>query len=226
MDQPNPVKTTDITAGDKPAEDKQPRGDFVAFMNRDKEPGDRKPTFDGRLNLPDSETEIRFALWSHEYVDKSTGEVLVMFNGQGAAVAASDTPMQQVSTLMKTAGAHGREATVGNLSLNPRQVVLFPNKFRDEAPDKERPDFWGAYNPGNGAPVVRISAWMRKARHSQMAYLSGATSYPIPGKTEAEMQAAQDNLADMIDRGEVSVGMPAKARGKRSKGESGRDERG
>jgi hypothetical protein len=51
------------------------------------------------------------------------------------------------------------------------------------APEKNRPDYWGAYNPGNGEPVVRISAWAKKDRN-QHAMLGGATSYPLPGKTE------------------------------------------
>lgn len=32
--------------------DTQAHGNFVAFLVRDKEPGDNKPTFDGRLKLP------------------------------------------------------------------------------------------------------------------------------------------------------------------------------
>ena len=33
----------------------KPRGDFVAFMNRDKQPGDSRPAFEGRIAKPGTE---------------------------------------------------------------------------------------------------------------------------------------------------------------------------
>lgn len=162
-----------------------PQGNFVAFLVRDKEPGDRKPTFDGRLTIPGSDTETTIALWSHEYADPKTGEVKIMFNGRSDAISPSDTPIEQIAALTKA--VDGASAEVGNLSLAARQLVLFPNRFKDDAPEKQRPDYWGAYNPGHGQPVVRISAWLRKDRYKN-AMISGATSYPIPGKSETEQQ--------------------------------------
>ena len=186
-------------------EQTQPHGNFVAFMNRQKQPGDNKPTFDGRLSLPDAESELRLALWSHEYTNPETGEVQIMFNGRTDAVVKGDAPMAQVAALTKGVSADDM-AMVGNLDLSPRQVVLFPNKYKDDEPDKERPDYWGAFNPGNGEPVVRISAWARKDRN-QHAMLSGATSYPIPGKSEDEQQVAQDELKGLVESGAVTKGV-------------------
>lgn len=73
-------------------------------------------------------------------------------------------------------GALG-EASIGNLELAARQIVLFPNGFKDEAPEKKRPDYWGAYNPRNGEPIVRIGVWAKKDRN-QHAMLGGATARP------------------------------------------------
>ncbi len=115
------------------------------------------------------------------------------FNGEVQAVSHTDAPMAQVAALIN---GSDEVASFGNLSLNPRQLVLFPNRFKAEAPDKERPDYWGAYNPGNGGAIIRVSAWARKDRN-QNAMLSGATTYPIPGRTEAEMQDAPALLTDM-----------------------------
>jgi hypothetical protein len=187
--------------------DKQPHGNFIAFMNRDKQPGDNKPTFDGRLAIPGSETELRLVLWAHEYESPKAGKQ-IMFNGQTDAVVADAAPMEQVAALIKQApAAEQGEATFGNLKLAPRQIVLFPNGFKDEAPDKKRPDYWGAYNPGNGAPVVRISAWAKKDRN-QHAMLGGATSYPLPGKSEVQQQDAAPELRDLVESGIVTQGMP------------------
>lgn len=187
--------------------DQQPHGNFIAFMNRSKQPGDNKPTFDGRLAIPGSDQELRFALWAHEYESPKTGKQ-IMFNGQTDVIVAGATAMEQVAALIQEAPAAGPgEVTFGNLKLAPRQLVLFPNGFKSDAPDKDRPDYWGAYNPGNGEPVVRISAWAKKDRN-QHAMLGGATSYPIPGKSEGQQQDAVPNLKELVDSGAVSQGMP------------------
>lgn len=189
-------------------------GNFIAFMNRDKEPGDNRPAFDGRLSTPGADDELRFALWAHPYVNPKTGEEQIMFNGQAAAVDAKASALDQVHALTKPPG-QGAAAELGGLSLALRQVVLFPNGFKADAPDKDRPDYWGAYNPGNGEPIVRISVWAKKDRN-QNAMLTGATSYPLPGKSESQQQDA--TVEQLIANGEISKGMP-KAKGK---GDSGR----
>lgn len=48
---------------------------------------------------------------------------------------------------------------------------------------------------GTTAPF-RASVWLRKTEDGR-PYLSGATSFPIPGKTEAEMQDVTPTPDDM-----------------------------
>ena len=48
--------------------------------------------------------------------------------------------------------------------------------------------------------------------------LSGATGYPIPGKREADMQAGEPDLQDLIDSGTISKGMPDKKRSRNERG--------
>ena len=190
------------------------RGDFVAFMNRDKQPGDRKPAFEGRIAKPGTDEKRGMALWAHDYTDPKTGEVKVMFSGSADVNPTGAPAAAQIAALVTSA----REAaTLNNLSINSGQVVLFPNGFKGEAPDKDRPDYWGAYNPGDGSELVRISAWAKTDRNGR-AYLTGATQYPIPGKTEAEMQQADRGLAEAIASGEVTRGMPKERKG-RGRGE-------
>jgi hypothetical protein len=190
-------------------------GNFIAYLNRDKEPRDKKPAFDGRISIPGREDEMRFAIWAHEYKNPSTGELQIMFNGQAGNVATNAAPLDQVAALVKAA-PEGPEAMIGNLTLAPRQVVLFPNRFKAEAPEKDRPDYWGAFNPGNGEPVVRISAWAKKDRNDH-AMLAGATSYPLPGKSETQQQDA--TIDSLVANGAVSKGMPKT----KAKAVSGRD---
>lgn len=189
----------------------QPRGDFVAFLNRDKQPGDNRPIFEGRLAKPGSDEKHPLTLWAHAYADKTSGEVKTMYTGTIGAISPDADPAAQIAALTRTADT--TEQNLGNLSLRPRQVVLFPNGFKDEAPDKDRPDLWGGLNFGDGSPVVRASVWLKKTRNGE-AMLAGATSYPIPGKSEAEMQAGEPELKDLIERGEVSKGMPDKKKGR------------
>lgn len=190
----------------------QPRGDFVAFMNRDKEPGDNRPAFEGRISKPGSEDKHAVTLWAHEYTDPKTGEIKVMFNGQVEAIARGAAPADQINALVRQS-ADAKDVALGGLTLAPRQVVLFPNGFKAEAPEKERPDYWGAFNPGDGSPVVRSSVWL-KTDKSGRAYMSGATSYPLPGKSEGELQAAEMGLHDLIESGQVTRGVARKGKGR------------
>src|SRR5262245_29709456 len=114
----------------------QTHGNFVAYLVRDKKPGDKKPTFDGSLKLPDSDSELAFALWAHEYTDPKSGEVQIMFNGRTDAVSSSAAPIDQVAALLKNEGS-AAPLSVGNLQIAARQVVLFPNRFKTEAPEKQ-----------------------------------------------------------------------------------------
>lgn len=196
----------------------QPRGDFVAFLNRDKQPGDRRPIFEGRIARPGSDDKHPLTLWAHEHADPKTGEMKTMYSGTIGAVSPDAAPGDQVAALTRASTA--ADQALGNLTLRPRQVVLFANGFKGEAPDKKRPDLWGAVNFGDGSPIARCSVWLAKTRSGEVM-LSGATQYPIPGKSEADMQMAdaRDGLEEMIGRGDVSKGMPEKRKGRGGRGE-------
>ena len=118
--------------------------------------------------------------------------------------------------LIRSEGA-ADNASFGNLSLAPRQLVLFPNGFKADAPDKNCPDCWGAFNPGQGQPIARITAWTKKDRN-QHAMLAGATSYPLPGKSEVQQQDAAPDLKDLVDECAVNKSMPRKGRGRKDAG--------
>lgn len=197
--------------------DQRPTGNFVAFKNREKNPGDKRPAFDGRIAMPGSEDERDFALWAHDFIDKTTGEARVMFNGAASATARNADAGTQIAAM--TSGK-GEDAGYSGLTLAPRQVVLFPNRFKDEAPDKKRPDYWGAFNPGDGSAVVRVSAWARTDRNGNV-YLSGATSYPIPGKSEAEMQDAMGAPEADISHADSQGTGPGKGGRKGGRGAAG-----
>ncbi|AHB50246.1 hypothetical protein W911_12080 [Hyphomicrobium nitrativorans NL23] len=199
------------------ATEPQPHGNFIAFLVREKEPGDKRPMFEGRLSLPDEpKVEYAFPLFGHEYTDPKTGEVMTMFNGSTDPVSLNAAPMDQIAALLKGADTTTALASVGSLQLRPRQLVLFPNRFKDEAPEKDRPHYWGAYNHTRNDAVLRIGAWLRKDRYGR-AMFGGATSYPLPGKSEVEQQDATLTIAELEAQGVVSRGMPEKAK-KRSGG--------
>ena len=179
------------------------RGNFVAYMNRSKQPGDKKPAFDGRIAIPGSDTERRFALWTYDYTDPKTGEQKLMFNGKTDTVAFTDTPNAQIAQLART--SEQSVMTQGNLDLAAGQIVMFPNDYQNEQPENDRPDYYGYFNPGDGSPVVRIGAWLTKDRY-QHAMMSGATSYPRPNLTERDQQDAEGELQQLLDTGAVRKG--------------------
>ncbi len=191
----------------------QLRGDFAAFLNRDKQPGDKRPIFEGHVCKPGETDKYEITLWAHDFADPQTGEVKLMYSGTVSAYGTEAEPADQVAALTRTSTP--ADQSLGSLSLRPRQVTLFPNGFKGDAPDKKRPDLWGGVNFGDGSPLVRLSVWMQQTRNGQ-AMLSGASSFPLPGKTEAEMQDAAPELADMVATGTVSKGMPKKGKGGRA----------
>lgn len=183
----------------------QLRGDFAAFLNRDKQPGDNRPMFEGHLTRPGDTEKYPMTLWAREYTDPATGEIKIRYSGTIGAYAAGTAPADQVAAL--TSSPSPDEQALGGLTVRPRQVILFPNRFKDDEPDKQRPDLWGGANFGDGTPIVRLSVWMQQTRTGQ-AMLSGATSFPLPGKSEAQMQDAEPELGNLVARGDVSIGMP------------------
>jgi hypothetical protein len=98
-----------------------------------------------------------------------------------------------------------------NLSLDPYQVILFANRFKDPVPAEsadlaelraKRPDYWGRLNPGDSTPVVAISVWLTQDRYKR-PLLAGATTYPQPGqRIEAEMteRPSEELRFDMAER--------------------------
>ena len=187
-------------------------GNFIAFVNRDKAPGDNRPAFEGRLSLPGTDAERRLVLWAHELPEAPAGANRVMFMGQADALTADASPIDQIAALTRPPTDAATEATYANLTLRPQQIVLFPNKFKDEDPSKPRPDYWGAFNPGNGQDVVRLSVWAKKDRNGN-PMLAGATSYPLPGKSEASMQA--DAPTDLLASVEATVGKSPRSKASR-----------
>ena len=67
---------------------------------------------------------------------------------------------------------------------------------------------------------MRLSVWAKKDRN-QNAMLAGSTSYPIPGKSEPQMQDAAP-VKDLLDSGAVTKGMPAKPKRKSKSRAEGR----
>lgn len=155
----------------------QPQGNFVGFAPRYKQPGDKRPNFEGRITIPGTDREFRVALWADK--DKHGR---VMFSGRSADISSTDTALQQIESL--AGGAIDAKTLEENgIRLEPGQLVAFTNGFKDEA-NPNRPDFYGRWNPGSGEQLVSVSVWARKDKFQQ-PMLTGQTQYPIPGKNAA-----------------------------------------
>jgi len=190
----------------------QPKGNFYAPINRYKVQGDEKPIFVGTLIKPGDDAELPFSLWAFKYADKKTGEIKTGYSGSINGIPVNIPAAEQIEALL--ADTTGIDVTVANLTLRPGQIVLFPNGFKDDAPEKDRPDLWGWVNPTDGTPPFKPGVWIKQFEDSKRPYLSGATQYPLPGKSVGDQQPSLDQL---IATGQVSHGVP-RSRKRREEG--------
>ncbi|MBT3071402.1 hypothetical protein KKP04_11060 [Rhodomicrobium sp. Az07] len=176
------------------------RGNFIAGLNRGKEMGSKDPDFTGRLGVPGREHEHRLVLWTHR---DSRGRAY--FAGSINGLPIDGNALAQIERLAdqhQTATGEVLEVAP-NLELGPRQVILFPNGFKEpqatDTPEEaekraKRPDFWGRLNPGDGTPPVALSVWLRTDRY-QNPLLTGSTGYPIPGRRDGLDEQAPDQAS-------------------------------
>lgn len=165
--------------------DQSQRGNFLVFINDRKSPGDLRPIFEGFISQPGSDAKLDVALWVHLYRDKKTGAENKMLYGNIGAVPQGADAQTQIEALSRA--DPGDDKMFGNLTIKPRKIILFPNAFKDEAPDKKRPDYWGGVNFGDDSPPMRLSAWIDHTRYGK-AMLTGEISLPVPGKSETALQ--------------------------------------
>lgn len=182
--------------------DQTQRGDFLVFINDRKSPGDARPIFEGYITRPGSEEKLDVTIWAQTYQDRKTGEQRKMYSGVIGATSQGADAYAQIDALSRA--EPGDDQELGSLTLRPRQIVLFANAYKDEAPEKKRPDYWGGVNFGDGTAPVRLSAWVNQTRYGK-AMLAGETSYPIPGKSE---KALQDTHQEPLFGEEAQVTKP------------------
>ena len=198
----------------------QPKGNFIASPARYKQPGDKRPDFTGKISIPGTEREFRVALWASKFADKTTGEMKTVLSGRTSDVSHSDSAMDQIEA-MANRGTPGKVIEENGLKLEAGQLAIFTNGFKtEEGVDKEklalRPDYYGRWNPGTGEKLVAVSVWAREGRDGG-AFIAGATQYPIPGKDAGREEAAERNLQDLVDSGDVTKGATRqRARGGRA----------
>jgi len=185
----------------------QPQGKIFLRVNKRKQQGDNLPAFTGDVSIPGTEQRFDVALWGSEYADKDTGEMKKVFNGRTSITSSRADAEAQLDQLV-AAGSPVAALTENNLTLEAGQLVLFENKFKDEAEARadghvpNRPDFYGRWNPGNGQKMVSISAWAGKSKQRfdfGNVVLTGFSQYPMPGK-ERDISADAETPAPRAAR--------------------------
>ena len=218
----------------------QPQGDIFANINRRHQHGDNLPAFEGTIQHPVTKAEHAMALWAREFVDKKTGEVKTYFRGRTALVGRNLDVEAQLAALV-AAGKPADETLpelaqdTSNLNLEPGEVLLFPNGFREQLlaehaarlvaegkdPEKEKPKnpphYWGRWNANPREPLVSNSVWLSKSRvrrnYGELV-LSGFTQYPQPSRNHADQQHPASSIFDLERQGVLSRGMPDKGKRK------------
>lgn len=166
------------------AQPKQPTGNFAAFFNRNKINGDDRPMFvDGKITKPTGDDERSVTLWAFEYKD-AEGVLHVGFNGSIGAMNRKAPAIDQIQGMMATRKTSAELDAGGDLKVASEQIVMFTNKTKADAPDKDRPTHYGFVNFGDGTPLVRVSAWLGKDRYERPV-LTGSTQFPQPKDKKA-----------------------------------------
>lgn len=186
--------------------DQTPRGNFIAGQNRGKPQGSNQPDFTGRLSIPGREGDHAVALWLRK--DRHQRPY---FSGRMDPLPLTDNVAAQVEHLAQPSGT-GEVLDAGpNLTLDPGQIILFANRFKEpdpaDTPEQaeqraRRPDYWGRLNPGDSTPVVGISVWLTQDRY-QRPLLAGSTTYPQPGQ-RIEAETTEQPSAE-LSFGEASI---------------------
>lgn len=154
--------------------DRNGEGRLIAFLNLKKEPGDNKPAFEGRVSLPQDANERRAALWAH-----TTKKGRTMLAGRVSKSAVSQIeelarPARDADdVLVEQALSDGKQFTV-----DPHEILLFSNA-RKGPEQAAHPDYWGYYNPGEGAPLMRLAVWA-KTNAQGKAMLTGSVQVHEP----------------------------------------------
>lgn len=162
----------------------QRHSNFVAFLNRTKQPGDKRPMFvDGKIAKPGQTDEYPLSLWAFEYTDKTTGEALLGFGGELGNVSSDAEAATQLQALMTTQAASGGIIEHAGLTLKPGQVIAFVNKPKPDGKPNQKTHY-GYVNFGDGTPMAEVSIWLGKDRYGR-AMLSGNTQFPQPAKDKA-----------------------------------------
>lgn len=152
--------------------------------------------FHGRISEPGAVVEHPIFLWAHQYTDAQTGLLNVMLNGHSNVTAVDAPAQKQIETMLRN--PPNEAAMMGKLTLRPRGIVLFPNRFKNDVPEKGRPDYYGAYNPGDGSTALRLSVWVSTDR-TKNALLRGATNYPITMTSQTCVPPPEESSASKAE---------------------------
>lgn len=171
--------------------DQTTRGNFVAYVNRSKQAGDRRPDFQGKVSIPGQDREFSCSLWASR--DKNGRTI---FTGRTSVTAHTDDIEQQIESMVAATEAGLSAQSENNLTLNADQIVLFTNAYKDDA-HPERPAYWGRWNPGKGEKLVAISIWPTTDRYGRVV-LGGASTHPQPGRKDEQLSERVDSSTGEI----------------------------
>ena len=174
----------------------QAKGNFTTRINRDKQPGDTKPVYEGRFTVPGTNDEYGFALFLGE-----DGQGRKYFSGPVTHQPVNGKLDDQLSALL--GGEVAKPAPdAGEARDRPFRLFLLPNQPREKTEGKrEPPAFWGRAMLAAGSQPVQISAWEQDSRYQInphiTKYLRGNTQYPLEkGRGEPVVDGHEDRSGE------------------------------
>ncbi len=163
----------------------QAKGNFTTRINKDKQPGDSKPVYEGRLTVPGTSEEYGFALFLG-----TDREGRKYFSGPITHQPVNGKLDDQLSALLTAETAKsGPDAGEGRQE-RPFRIFLLPTEPKEKQEGKgEPPAYWGRATFAAGSQPIQISVWEQDSRYQInphiTKYLRGNTQYPLDkGKAE------------------------------------------
>ena len=164
-----------------------PKGNFIAFANREKSSGDdRLPIFiNGRISKPGQKDERTVTVWAFQYAD-ADGVARIGYNGTIGNVPLDQDAVEQIRYLLGTRPVSEIMKAANGIDVAPNHFVLFESKERevweatrdDDGKDVGPAHHYGWANFGDGSPLAKVGSWLGKDRY-QHPMISGNTQYEL-----------------------------------------------
>lgn len=151
-------------------------GRIVAFRNQAHEAGSKQPAFKGTISTEDSAELHPLALWVR--ISKKTGRTFM--TGRAGETAAAQIDKLAAAAPAEDDVEQSQDDAIERV--RPFELALFKNDRKE--PGSRQPDYFGYFNPGDGASLQRLDVWARNDKYGKPMLSGNVSSHKAEQKNE------------------------------------------